>query len=121
MARSNAVSADSTDMSTPKRLHAAAAALVLLGALSGCAGFSKCGFKGCPEDAKMTADVRALIGQHTALQAPNFVHVQTIDHVVYLSGTVDTDVERDLAEQVAYQAPGVTEVVNSITLSNVGR
>ncbi len=108
-------------MSRLKRLHTAATVLVLMSALSGCAAFSKCGFHGCPGDAQITADVRALIDQHTALKAPNFVHVQTIDHVVYLNGTVDTDVERDLAERVAYEAPGVTEVVNSITLSNVGR
>lgn len=108
-------------MNRPNKLRAMTAVFLLVGALSGCAGFSKCGFKGCPGDEKLSADVRALIDQHTALQAPNFVHVQTIDHVVYLSGTVDTDLERGLAESLAYQVPGVTEVVNSISLNNVGR
>jgi osmotically-inducible protein OsmY len=43
--------------------------------------------------------------------------VQTLDHVVYLNGLVDTDLERQLAESVAAGAKGVTRVVNSIGLS----
>jgi osmotically-inducible protein OsmY len=43
--------------------------------------------------------------------------VQTLDHVVYLSGVVDTDLERQMAESVAREAPGVAKVINSIGLS----
>jgi len=43
--------------------------------------------------------------------------VQTLDHVVYLNGVVDTDTQRLMAESIAQQAKGVTKVVNSIGLS----
>jgi osmotically-inducible protein OsmY len=61
--------------------------------------------------------VNALLAQHPALQAPNLLQVRTLDHVVYLNGLVDTDFERQMAEAVALEAPGVTKVVNSIGLS----
>jgi osmotically-inducible protein OsmY len=43
--------------------------------------------------------------------------VQTLDHVVYLTGLVDTDLERQIAESVALEADGVSKVVNSIGLT----
>src|ERR1700681_1512068 len=93
-------------------------AIVLAAAfLPACAAYKKCGFGGCPGDAAITAEVRALFDQHPALEPPNLLHVQTVDHVVYLSGLVDTDLERQMAESVAHEAAGVTKVVNSIGLS----
>jgi osmotically-inducible protein OsmY len=91
--------------------------VILTGALSGCAAYRKCGFDGCPGDAKITAEVRALFNQHPALAPPNLLDVQTLDHVVYLYGVVDTDLEREMAESVALQATGVAKVVNSIGIS----
>jgi BON domain len=90
----------------------------LANAVAGCAAYEKCGFQGCPGDAKLSAEVQALIAQHPALQPPNLIYVQTLDHVVYLSGMVDTGTERQLAEAVARTAPGVKRVVNSIAESN---
>jgi hypothetical protein len=87
-------------------------------ALAGCAAYEKCGFQGCPGDAQLSAEVQALIAQHPALQPPNLIYVQTLDHVVYLSGMVDTSTERLLAEAVAQTAPGVRRVVDSIAESN---
>jgi osmotically-inducible protein OsmY len=98
-------------------LYAGALALILTGTLSACAAYRKCGFAGCPGDAKITADVRALFRQHPALEPPNLLNVQTFDHVVYLSGIVDTDLERQIAESVALEAMGAARVVNSIGLS----
>jgi len=92
-------------------------AVLLTVALSGCATYRKCGFEGCPGDAKITADVRALFQQHPILEPPNLLTVQTLDRVVYLYGLVDTDYEREIAELVALQAPGVAKVVNSIGIS----
>ena len=92
-------------------------ALVLTGALPGCAVYGKCGFDGCPGDAKITAEVRALFNQHPVLEPPNLINVQTLNHVVYLYGLVDTDLESEIAESVARQAPGVVKVVNSIGIS----
>jgi osmotically-inducible protein OsmY len=103
-------------MSTLKRQYAAA--LFILGALSGCAAYRKCGFDGCPGDAKITADVWALLDQHPALEAPNLIYVHTLDHVVYLDGLVDTPFQSEMAESVAREASGVTRVVNLIAVSN---
>lgn len=54
---------------------------------------------------------------HPALEPPNLLNVQTVDHVVYLYGLVDTDLEREVAESVGLQVTGVTKVVNSIGIS----
>ena len=104
-------------MKRPNRPYASAFTLVLAGTLSGCAVYQKCGFGGCPGDAEISADVRALFDQHPALEPPNLLEVHTLDHVVYLTGLVDTDLERQMAESVAHEAKGVAKVVNSIGLS----
>jgi osmotically-inducible protein OsmY len=93
------------------------ALVMVAGALPACAAYKKCGLGGCPGDAQITAAVEALFHRHPALEPPNLIHVQTLDHVVYLGGLVDTDLERQMAESVAREAPGVTNVVNSIGLS----
>jgi len=97
--------------------------LILTGTVPGCTAYTayrQCGFGGCPGDAKIAADVRALFAQHPALEPPNLIDVQALDHVVYLYGLVDTDLERQMAESVALEAPGVARVVNSISLSYAG-
>jgi osmotically-inducible protein OsmY len=104
-------------MSRHRRFFALTFAIILTGALAGCAAYRKCGFDGCPGDAEITAEVRALFDQHPVLEPPNLLTVQTLDHVVYLYGLVDTDLEREIAESVALQAPGVAKVVNSIGIS----
>jgi hypothetical protein len=103
-------------MSRPKQFRRLALAAILTGVLPGCAVYSKCGF-GCPGDAKITSEVHAMFQQHAALEPPNLIYVQTLDHVVYLNGLVDTEGERLTAASVAGQVPGVTRVVNSIGLS----
>jgi osmotically-inducible protein OsmY len=98
--------------------HAVICALLLAGTAPGCAANHQCGFHGCSGDAEISAKVQALFDQHPSLEAPNQIHVQTVDGVVYLSGLVDTPFQRRLAESVALEAPGVTRAVNSIGLSN---
>lgn len=100
-----------------RTLTGSASTLILAMALAGCAAIQKCGTGGCPGDAEITARVQALFKQHPELEPPNLLDVQTLDHVVYLYGLVDTDYEREMAESVALQAGGVTQVVNSIGLS----
>ena len=90
--------------------------LILISALSGCATFEKCGFKGCPGDAQITAEVKALLDRHPELGTSIDVH--TLDHVVYLYGLVDTPLGPEIAESVALEAPGVTRVVSSIAYGN---
>ena len=104
-----------------KPFYASALAIILISTLPGCAVYRKCGFRGCPGDAKITADVQAQFRRHPALEPPNLLHVQTLDHVVYLTGQVDTELERSMAESVAREVVGVTRVVNSINFSYEGR
>jgi len=58
--------------------------LILISALSGCAALEKCGFAGCPDDAKITTDVNKQFRQHVDLSPPNLLNVHTLDPVVYL-------------------------------------
>ena len=105
-------------------LNASAAlciALGLTGVLSGCATYLKCGYAGCPGDAEITSKLEALIQQHPALEAPSTVRVHTVDHIVYLYGQVNTEVERSEAEALAHQVSGVRKVVDSINFEFEGR
>lgn len=95
--------------------------LALLLGLAGCAAYQKCGVGGCAGDAAITSAVQAEFAKHAELQAPNVLNVQTIDGVVYLYGLVDTDLQRQVAESVAGQTPGVAKVINSIGVSGNAR
>ena len=118
----------SAQRSTPlATLHGAARlavpVLATVVALSACAPFQvwrKCG-AGCPGDASLGAAVRARLNEHTALLAPNEVDVRVLDGVIYLSGQVATDLQRETAESVAGKVQGVVRVVNSIALTFGGR
>jgi osmotically-inducible protein OsmY len=109
------------NVNRPERRYASALAVALSGALCACAAYEKCGFGGCPGDAQLAAAVQASFQGHPELQPPNLLTVQSVDHVVYLSGLVDTDFQRQMAEDVAHRAPGVTKVVNSIGLAGNSR
>ena len=100
---------------------AGAGLLVLMGVLGACAAYEKCGFGGCPGDAAITGNVQTAFREHPELEPPNLLKVQTVDGVVYLYGLVDTDFQRQMAQVVALQAPGVARVVNSIGLSGNSR
>ena len=102
-------------MTKSKPLCAAAISILLSGFLPGCAVERKCGLEGCPGDAKIRADVLASINQHPEV-GPR-VHVQTLDHVAYLSGFVGAGEMKDIAEVAARHTPGVTRVVNSIAVA----
>jgi osmotically-inducible protein OsmY len=97
-----------------KPLYTIATVLFLVDLLPGCAAEEKCGLHGCPGDAEITSNVQALINQHTEVGPPNAVHVQTLDHVVYLSGAVSEGNMSRTAEAIALKSPGVTRVVNNI-------
>ena len=105
-------------MGRPRQHFAWIVAPIIAAGLSGCAAYRTCGFGGCAEDAQITANVRARFDQHSALQPPNQVDVQTLDHVVYLHGLVNTDLERSMAQSVALDTAGVARVVNSIAIYN---
>ena len=88
--------------------------LMLLGALPGCATYSKCGLSACPDDAKITAAVETRLRQDTVTAPANSIYVSTANHVVYLNGIVDTRSEMSEAEADAREVAGVTDVVNAI-------
>jgi osmotically-inducible protein OsmY len=101
-------------MSRHKALFATASALLLLGALSGCATLNRCGLGVCPDDAKITTDVEARLRQDAVTASANSIYVSTTNHVVYLNGIVDTRGEKARAETDARETAGVTDVVNGI-------
>lgn len=93
-------------------------------ALTACAGYDayrKCGWHGCAGDAQITREVQSLLREHPALGPPNQLYVQTSDQVVFLSGQVATDYQREEAESVARTAPEVRQVINSVALDYNGR
>ena len=100
-----------------RRLLRLAVGLVALRVLAGCTALGPFGFGGCPGDADIRAAVEARFTQHAALEPPNLLRVQACDQIVYLYGLVDTALERNLAESVARDTPGVKKVVNSIGIS----
>ena len=51
-------------MNKIKPAYALAFVVTLTGALPGCATYEKCGLKGCPGDAKITADVQSQLEKH---------------------------------------------------------
>ena len=113
----------SSAMSASRRAIPLALAAVVAVSLGGCAAigtWNKCG-AGCPGDAEMSAQVRARLDEYPELLAPNRVYVSTLDGVVYLTGQVATDLQRETAERVARAAPGAPRVVNLISLGYSGR
>jgi osmotically-inducible protein OsmY len=103
-------------MNIPKPLYALAAIFTLAGALGGCATFGKCDAASCRDDAAITTNVQAQLNQYADLGAPNSIGVQTIDHVVYLNGLVDGGLEKRSAASEVEKVPGVTRVVNNISV-----
>jgi osmotically-inducible protein OsmY len=104
-------------MSQLKTLYALPVILIVAGALPGCATYGKCESGGCSADAKITTNVQTLFNQHPELGPPNLISVRTLHNVVYLSGEVSAREFSNSAESVAHEAPGVTQVVNSISVA----
>jgi osmotically-inducible protein OsmY len=86
-----------------------------------------CGFSGCTTmhhySSPERADTAALRGRvadrlaHAAAFQPLIpLDVQAYNRVVYLYGTVSTDLQRDLAGSVAADTQGVAEVVNLVVV-----
>jgi osmotically-inducible protein OsmY len=90
------------------------AACAAAAVLAGCATEQKCGL-GCPGDQQITSNVVQRLNQHPELGSE--VNVQTLDHVVYLTGYVSAGEFRGVAEQVANTSPGVTRVVDTISVT----
>lgn len=78
----------------------------------------KCGIRECPADAKISADVRALLAQSPSLGSPSPISVRTTDGVVYLRGLVSTPYQIAEGGALAERVPGVVSVQNQLTIDN---
>ena len=108
-----------TDISMCRLLCASVFVLLLASTLPGCAVYhiyEKCGFKGCPGDAQITAEIQSQINRRPDLES-TAITVQTLDHTVYLYGVVSSGLEISDAEAVARGVPGVRQVINSMAIS----
>lgn len=105
-------------MSISKTLHLFALTLVFASAVPAHATTSKNTSESALDDAKLKVDVQTLLDESPGLGPPNSIYVQSVDHVVYLNGLVDTGLEKWIAESIASRAPGVKQVVNSIEQHN---
>ena len=92
------------------------ATLIVAGALPGCAVSPQS--SNSSADQKITADVQASFRQHSELAAPDQIDVKTVNGVVYLNGSVSAGTQREFAESVAKQTPGVTRVIDSINVTH---
>jgi osmotically-inducible protein OsmY len=99
-------------------MRATALCICLASALTGCASFGRCGLGECSADAKISAEVRALLAQSPALDTPNLISVQTIHGAVYLRGLLSTPYQIAEAGSIAERAPGVTSVQNMLSIDN---
>lgn len=88
--------------------------------LGGCSAARGCRDERCSADRAISAEVGEQLAHYPVLSANN-VRIQTLHRIVYLTGTVDTDLERLLAVSVAEDVQGVTRVVDSISVNNVPR
>jgi osmotically-inducible protein OsmY len=100
-------------MNRHKPFYSFASVLIFSGAIAGCATYG-----GDPGDAKITANVEKRLREDPETAPPNVIYVQTSNHVVYLSGLVDTRIEKEKAEADAREIAGVTDVVNTIVGHN---
>ena len=71
------------------------------------------------DDAGITAKVNAGLAQDPDLSAIK-IDVDTRAGVVTLNGPVKSEQARDRASQIAQAVPGVTSVVNNLTISSGG-
>jgi osmotically-inducible protein OsmY len=104
-----------------KSLYALSIALILAAGLSGCAVFQKCSPENCAMDAKINSEVASTLAEHRELGPPAALNIQTINGVVYLSGTVDTEFEIRNAESIARRVSNVKDVVNNLNSRSNGR
>jgi osmotically-inducible protein OsmY len=89
----------------------------VLCALAACVATQECKVASCAEDSQVTARIQTIFDQQPEFKPPNFVYVKTVNHVVYLTGQVNTDLVRENAESIIRDAADGGRVVNSIALT----
>ena len=104
-------------MSRPLALSILAPSVFLAATLSGCATYRGCGPNTCTGDQKINSEIERRLDRYPALVGEIPITVQTRNRIVYLTGMVATDLQRDTAESVALEAPNVAMVVNGIAVT----
>jgi osmotically-inducible protein OsmY len=84
-------------------------------AVTGCANSA------CTGDPQLAARVEAQIYRHPELRPPNMIYVRAHDGVVYLSGEVSTELQREIAVASAREVPGERRVLDDIGIEYTGR
>ena len=74
------------------------------------------GMKDKAMDAKITSSVKTHLATNDRLKTLTQISVKTIDKTVFLTGTVPTQQEKDLAEQVTSKVEHVQKVVNNLEI-----
>jgi hypothetical protein len=69
-----------------------------------------------PNDAQVTSDIQSRIGTDSGLQNKQLA-VQVANGTVTLSGTVDSDAQREAAAKYAAAEPGVKQVINNLQVT----
>ncbi|HET6724809.1 MAG TPA: BON domain-containing protein [Gammaproteobacteria bacterium] len=67
-------------------------------------------------DSAITAAVKSKLLANSSTSGMD-IHVETNHGVVTLSGTVSSDAEKDLAERIARNTDGVTDVTNNLNVT----
>jgi osmotically-inducible protein OsmY len=95
-----------------RKMSIGALGLTVATALSGVAMAGTCGT--CGDDARIEGSINTSFHELPFLGS---VHVQTLKHVVYLSGLVSAGLMSRTAEEVAHETPNVERVVNTIAVT----
>ena len=69
-----------------------------------------------PNDAQVASDIQSKLGADSGLQNKQLT-VQSDKGTVTLSGTVDSDAQREAAAKYAASAPGVKQVINNLQVA----
>ena len=91
---------------------------IVVAAITGCVSHGACPDSECTADKVTNAAVNASLAAHAELGAPGQIYASANNHVVYLYGILDTELQRSDAESVAADTDGVAKVVNSIAVMN---
>lgn len=100
-------------MRMARSMRVVAAVLALVSILSGCRALSGKTAGQTVDDATITASVKSKLVADKAANLTR-VDVDTNNGTVYLNGTVENAEQKTRAEQLAWQATGVKNVVNNL-------
>jgi hypothetical protein len=106
------------DMTNMKLRFGFPLAIALAAVSTAAVAHGKCAPGGCPSDATITSHVQALLDRHPELGSPRSITAQTRAGVVYLYGEVSAGLDREMAESLAEETPGVVRIVDSIFVSH---